>query len=40
MTTRELLVGPALVVLYRLDLADRSQADHDANLVEDVVECG
>jgi transposase len=35
-----LLVGPALVVLYRLDLTDRLQADHDADLVEEVVESG
>jgi hypothetical protein len=29
-----LLVGPALALLYRLDLTDRLAADHDEDLVE------
>jgi cytochrome d ubiquinol oxidase subunit II len=29
-----LLVGPALALLYRLDLTDRLTADHDQDLVQ------
>ena len=32
-----LLVGPALALLYRLDLTDRLRADHDADLGEDLI---
>jgi len=28
------LVGPALALLYRLDLTDRLAADHDDDLIE------
>jgi cytochrome d ubiquinol oxidase subunit II len=28
------LVGPALALLYRLDLTDRLAADHDEDLIE------
>ena len=35
-----LLVGPALALLYRLDLTDRLAADHDADLAEDLIRPG
>jgi len=34
------VVGPALAVLYRLDLTDRLAADHDDDLAEDVIRTG
>ena len=34
------LIGPALALLYRLDLTDRLAADHDEDLIEARPEAG